>query len=93
MFSNFELSIVVFSLTFSALIKGSFDLSFSIISLATLANFIDLKIAISLTIIPSLFNNLMMVVPVGKFKLSLKSFWLNFLTMVIGVPLGLYALI
>ena len=92
MFSNFEFVIIVFALTFSAFIKGSLGLGFSTISLAILANFIDLKVAIALTIIPSLFSNLMIMMSVGEFKLSLKSFWPMFLATVIGVPMGLYAL-
>ena len=83
---------VLFALITSALIKGALGLGFSTICLAMLANFIELKTAISIVVLPSLLSNLMVMFDVGNFKICLKTFLWMFLMAVPGMLLGLQLL-
>ena len=67
-------------------------LGFSTIGLAILANVIDLKTAISIVILPSLFSNILVMIDAGNFKLSLKTFFWMFFMAVPGMAIGLQLL-
>ena len=83
---------VVFALFVSAFIKGSMGLGFSTIGLAILANVIELKTAISIVILPSLFSNILVMVDAGNFRLSLKTFFWMFFMAAPGMAIGLLLL-
>lgn len=83
---------VLFALVTSAFIKGSLGLGFSTICLAILANVIDLKVAISIVVIPSLISNLMVMIEAGNFRFSLQTFfWMLFMA-IPGMAVGLQVL-
>ena len=88
-----EIIFILFALCFSAFVKGSLGLGFSTTCLAILANAIDLKVAISIVLIPSLLSNLIVMYSVGNFRISIQTFWPMFLTTLIGISIGLTILV
>lgn len=84
-----EIAFILFALCFSAFVKGSLGLGFSTVCLAILANAIDLKVAISIVLIPSMLSNLIVMQSVGHFRVSLRQFWPMFLTTLLGMSIGL----
>lgn len=83
---------IITALGFSAFIKGSLGMGFSTICLAILANVIELKMAISIVLIPSLISNLIVMVKAGNWRISLKLFWPMLLMAVPGMLVGLQLL-
>lgn len=73
----------------SSFLKGLTGLGFSTICLAVLASFLDLKLAISLVFLPSLFSNLFVMVQAGRFLQSVKRFWLLYLSALPGLAIGI----
>lgn len=84
--------IIIAAMAFSGLVKGSLGLGFSTICLAILANFLEIKLAISIVLLPSLFSNLMVMFDAGNFKQSLRVFWPMLLAAVFGMMIGLQIL-
>lgn len=89
MTNEFEIAFILFALCFSAFVKGALGLGFSTVCLAILANAIDLKVAISIVLIPSMLSNLIVMQSVGNFRVSIQQFWPLFLTTLIGMSIGL----
>lgn len=86
------LILVLLAFFASAFLKGLAGLGFSTICLGLLAIFMDLKVAIPLVFLPSLFSNIMVMVQAGQFFASLKRFWLLYLSGVPGLLLGVWLL-
>lgn len=84
-----EIAFILFALCFSAFVKGSLGLGFSTVCLAILANAIDLKVAISIVLIPSILSNLIVMQSVGNFRVSVEKFWPMFLATLLGMSIGL----
>ncbi len=84
-----EIAFILFALCFSAFVKGSLGLGFSTVCLAILANAIDLKVAISIVLIPSMLSNLIVMQSVGHFRVSVEKFWPMLLTTLLGMSIGL----
>jgi len=84
-----SLLIIIAAVTFSGFVKGSLGLGFSTICLAILANFLELKLAISIVLLPSLLSNIIVMVDTGNFKHSLKVFWPMLLAAIFGMAIGL----
>lgn len=89
---DFSTLFIVTALVFSAFVKGSLGMGFSTICLAILANFIDLKTAISIVLIPSLVSNLVIMITSGHWRLSIRTFWPMLLMALPGMLLGLQLL-
>lgn len=83
---------ILFALILSAFIKGSLGLGFSTICLAILANVIEFKTAISIVVLPSLLSNLIVMLEVGNFRLSLSHFLSLLLMTLPGLGVGLLLL-
>ena len=75
MSADHQLVFTVLALCFSGFIKGWLGLGFSTISLVIIANFIEIKTAISIVLIPSLMSNLMIMFQAGYFYGSIQKFW------------------
>lgn len=86
------LSLVFAAFFCSAFLKGLAGLGFSTICLGLLAIVMDLKAAIPLVFLPSLFSNLMVMVQAGQFMTSLKRFWLLYVSGIPGLLLGVWLL-
>jgi uncharacterized membrane protein YfcA len=84
--------LIIAALVLSAFIKGSLGMGFSTICLAILANFIELKTAISIVVLPSLISNLMVMFDAGNLRFSLKLFWSMLAMAIPGMLLGLQLL-
>ncbi len=87
-----DIVFIVFALCFSAFIKGALGLGFSTICLAILANVLDLKVAISIVLIPSVLSNLIVMYSVGHFRISVQQFWPMLLATLFGMLIGLLIL-
>lgn len=86
------LLLILVAFFISAFLKGLAGLGFSTICLGLLAIFMDLKVAIPLVFLPSLFSNLMVMVQAGQFITSLRRFWLLYLSGIPGLLLGVWLL-
>lgn len=76
----------------SAFLKGLTGVGFSTICLGLLAIFMDLKTAIPLVFLPSLFSNIMVMIQAGHFIATFKRFWLLYLSAIPGLLLGVWLL-
>ena len=82
--------ILVLSIFFiSSFLKGLTGLGFSTICLGILATFMDLKLAIPLVLLPSLYSNIVVMVQAGHFFEALKRFWLLYLSALPSLILGI----
>ena len=85
--------LLAFSAFFLAsFLKGLTGLGFSTLCLGFLAVFMDLKLAIPLVFLPSLFSNIIIMVEAGRFIEALKRFWPLYLSALPGVTVGLWFL-
>lgn len=73
---------------FAAITKGITGLGFSLVSISILANFIGIKQALPLVLIPSVFSNLVVMVGAGHFSQTLRRFRTLYVTGPIGVLIG-----
>ncbi len=90
---NFELLLpVALVMVFCAFVKGATGLGFSTLTLAILAVFLPLKVAIPLVVVPSLASNLFLMWQVGNFALSIRLFAMLFIASLPGMALGLMIL-
>lgn len=85
-------ALVILAFFVSAFLKGLTGLGFSTICLGLLAMFMDLKAAIPLVFLPSLFSNIMVMIQAGKFIESLKRFWLLYLSAIPSLLFGVWLL-
>ena len=92
MSSELEIVFILFALCFSAFAKGALGLGFSTICLAILANVLELKVAISIVLIPSVLSNLIVMCSVKHFKVSIVQFWPMLLATLFGMLIGLLVL-
>ncbi|MEO0367821.1 MAG: sulfite exporter TauE/SafE family protein, partial [Pseudomonadota bacterium] len=83
---------IFLALVFSAFIKGSLGLGFSTICLALLVQVIELKIAISIVLFPSLLSNFLVMWDAGHYRVSLRLFWSMLAMAVPGMLIGLQLL-
>jgi uncharacterized protein len=88
-----DIYILAFTAFFVAsFLKGLTGIGFSTLCLAFLAIFLDLKLAICLVFLPSLFSNIIVMKQAGHFLEALKRFWFLYLSAVPGLFLGIWFL-
>lgn len=90
-----EPTLIIFAFVtflFAAFLKGTAGLGFATTCLGVMANFMDIRLAIPLVIIPSLLSNVMVMIDAGDFVRILKKFWLMYIAAVPGLCFGLWVL-
>ncbi|MGY8814991.1 MAG: sulfite exporter TauE/SafE family protein [Gammaproteobacteria bacterium] len=81
--------IVLVAFFIAAFLKGISGVGFSTICLGLLAMFLEPKLAIPLVFLPSLSSNLIVMLESGHFIVSIKRFWILFLSALPGLVLGI----
>jgi len=81
--------IVLGAFFIAAFLKGVSGVGFSTICLGLLAMFVEPKLAIPLVFLPSLSSNIIVMLEAGHFIVSVKRFWILFLSALPGLVLGI----
>lgn len=90
---DIKILLIIYAVFFgAAFVKGVTGLGFAILSLPVITNFIDLKTAIPLIIIPSLLGNIIIIVQSGAFRYCVRRFRLLYLSALPGLYGGVLVL-
>jgi uncharacterized membrane protein YfcA len=81
--------IVLVAFFIAAFLKGVSGVGFSTICLGLLAMFLEPKLAIPLVFLPSLSSNLIVMLEAGHFIVSVKRFWILFISALPGLIIGI----
>ncbi len=85
--------IIVYATFFvAAFIKGLTGLGFVSLCLPVIALFMKLEEAIPLVVLPSLLSNVMIIYQTGRFRQSIRRFWLLYLSAFPGIYAGVFIL-
>ncbi len=77
---------------FAAFLKGTAGLGFATTCLGIMASFVDMRLAISLVVLPSLLSSLLVMIDAGGFLPVLRRFWFLYVAALPGLVLGLWVL-
>jgi uncharacterized membrane protein YfcA len=86
------IAIIYATFFMASFIKGVTGLGFAILTLPVVTSFIPLYEAIPLIIIPSFSSNIIIIVQTGRFRQSVKRFWLLYIAAFPGLYIGVHLL-
>ena len=88
-----DFAIIASVALFAGFVHGSIGLGFPLLSTAILSTFIDLKLAILVTLLPTITVNLMSIAKGGNWSESIGKFWPLALWCLIGSVVGAYVIV
>ena len=88
-----EYAVFVLIAVFAGFVHGSIGLGFPLLSTAMLSTFIDLRIAILITLIPTVAVNLFSIAKGGNWRESLGQFWPLAAWCLVGSVIGAWVIV